>query len=479
MANRILTDYVTKSIISGILVVFSQTLTLASPRPSNVVPIRDMQGTGGALKLEVPVLGADVSPLPALDLPQLSGAAELPRDIGAVVPESPTVHLVTTPAASLAPTQLPTGHVSLTDSLKGLNKAIGEADVHGLRRSDDTHPAVQVFFDGQKNGAIQASPVEPLDLDSPEVEIAVERQRMALTKFQLSPRKIMVFAHSYDFPDDGTPGLHHYSMRSALSQMRMVAEDPNLTVIIFVESKIPKVSIDAYGITDDMKKRIHLISLDDSRKIPISEKLLLPEHQRHLDRARKVIEQQPENSAAILQPYMSHPRAFEIAERLGIPDSVLSHHPAYEYYNGKIGQRLAINEEIVARYAKHPPTGAVAAFLEKNKKRFSNVHIKIARGRAGIKTRQGVIDAINYLTSANAVEGRQLNQIVIKMPFGSSGEGMEFPRIPSNWIDLTPVEKRAVVEKMFDSFPLGPENEDGRRLSFYEWMGVMKCLAKL
>jgi hypothetical protein len=250
----------------------------------------------------------------------------------------------------------------------------------------------------------------------------------------------------------------------------MVAEDPNLTVIIFVESKIPKVSIDAYGITDDMKKRIHLISLDDSRKIPISEKLLLPEHQRHLDRARKVIEQQPENSAAILQPYMSHPRAFEIAERLGIPDSVLSHHPAYEYYNGKIGQRLAINEEIVARYAKHPPTGAVAAFLEKNKKRFSNVHIKIARGRAGIKTRQGVIDAINYLTSANAVEGRQLNQIVIKMPFGSSGEGMEFPRIPSNWIDLTPVEKRAVVEKMFDSFPLGPENEDGRRLSFYEWM---------
>lgn len=282
-------------------------------------------------------------------------------------------------------------------------------------------------------------------LGNPQFQMAAQKQGEAIRNWSSAPMKGYLFLHSYEGPDDGVPGLKYYSSRGAITQMQF-ARDPNSFVIIVLDSPIPDQIINEFS-TEDMRKRIHFVVLNDH-----SDPHNLSTADELLKQADKIAEIRKIKLAAekngfqfAYQPYNSNANVFAVARKVGI-DAILTHLPELDYFGGKAGNHK-VHEEVLASYGDGSP--ALEEFMRVHGDRYTSVAVKGILGRGNRKTYEQVVETINMIAGVYRNAGKKLNRIVLKNNVGSGGEGMIFPYIPENWLDLSASERMDRVVTIF------------------------------
>jgi hypothetical protein len=312
---------------------------------------------------------------------------------------------------------------------------------------DGTTAKAAASFDPQQHTVKVLSNTLPEHVRPASDAGARARQQKALLDWHNSKEKTYVLVNSYSFKDDGTPGLNYYDMRP-LAQILWAAEPG--TNIIFVtampvdESMVQHV-LRSLPNADEVRKRIHFVSLNDGGSDFLSQKLLDDKHKGALRKIKQTMEHI--GSPTVLLPYMGGPYEWQIAKELGIPDSVYAAHPTMFYWGSKSGGRKVFKDAM------------------KTYRGTKKVRIKLAEGAEDVYN----VDAAALGVEALLKKHPDAKKVAVKLNLGSSGEGNLFPDV-AGWGALTHEERRRLLQEKLDAAKVGIPDETGHIDSFAEIM---------
>jgi hypothetical protein len=273
---------------------------------------------------------------------------------------------------------------------------------------------------------------------------AGERQRAALKAWHDAPHRTYLLVNSYSFKDDGTPGLNYYDMRP-LAQI-LWAADPKVDVIFVtampVDESMIRHVLQGHPKADEIRKRVHFVSLNDAGNDFLSQKLLDPKHAGALTQIDGLIKKI--GAPAALYPYMGGPYEWRIAAQLGIPDSVYAANPSMIYWGTKSGGRKVF-KAAMERY-----TGT------------KRVRVKLSDGAEDLYDADSAADELGRMLEKHP----DWSKVAVKLNLGSSGEGNFFPTV-TGFGKLSVEERRRALLALLRSRPFGiPDEKTGKQDSF-------------
>lgn len=271
------------------------------------------------------------------------------------------------------------------------------------------------------------------------------RQQKALLEWHNSKEKTYVLVNSYSFKDDGTPGLNYYDMRP-LAQILWAAE-PGTNVIFVtampVDESMVQHILRSLPNADEVRKRVHFVSLNDGGSDFLSQKLLDDKHKGALRKIKQTMEHI--GSPTVLLPYMGGPYEWQIAKELGIPDAVYAAHPTMFYWGTKSGGRKVFKAAL------------------KNYRGTKKVRIKLSEGSEDVYN----LDAAALGVEALLKKHPDAKKVAVKLNLGSSGEGNIFPDV-AGWGALSHEQRRRLLQEKLEEAKVGIPDETGKIDTFAE-----------
>ena len=268
----------------------------------------------------------------------------------------------------------------------------------------------------------------------------IYRQHQLLKAWEASPKRILVLVNSLSYPHDpGLVGGEFYDVRP-LAQI-LFAKDPNLQLVYVTAMPISQSVIHhvlrGRSDADEILKRVHFISINDSGTENLAAKLVMPKHAEDVAKIKAVVDRlRSETGApAASQFYMTDANAWKLTAAFGIPDAIFGFHPSLERWTGKYGNRKVM-----------------ADVLSRFKTRSSKVRVRMADGEEGIFNVEQVVDAIDRVRARHP----GLAKVAIKLEQGTSGGGNIFRDI-ARWGDptMTHQDKIDQIESTLRDFTIG------------------------
>jgi PGM1 C-terminal domain len=251
------------------------------------------------------------------------------------------------------------------------------------------------------------------------------QQRLATSEAaaRLDSRRTLVVVPSRTLEKWQEPRAETQAYEERLLCTLFELRDPAVSVTYVTSAPVAPAIVDYYlsllprRIRAHARSRLSLIAVGDSARRPLSEKLLA--RPKVLERIRRGIR---DPSSSYVVPYNTTPLERDVAVQLGIP--MYGADPCHAHLGTKSGCRQLFDEAGVP----HPV------------------------GVEGVTTPASVVDAIVALRGAKA----SLNQLVIKLNEGVSGEGNAVVDISDLPVPGSPDERSLIAERVFAAAPEAP-----------------------